>query len=224
MFSGTALRIASNQAGELCMRANGFLLLAIAPVLVLSAGCKKNAVDKSAFKSALNSYYAHRPDCLWPQPVKFPVQVDTSDDQQTKPYDALTDAGLLTRTPAEKKRFLVGSKQVNNYDLSPQGHSLWTADPQQPGYGNFCYGRPEATSIDGYTPTDDSDTRYNVTYHVEAANTPEWVNSSEVKTAFPKLAAATSGQQTATASIEKTANGWQVQSVQEAPPPANPMP
>src|SRR5579863_2698353 len=132
------------------MRPTRFLLLVMAWVLILAAGCKKNAVDKSAFMTALNSYYAPQQDCLWTAPVKFPVQADTAKDEDTKPYDALTDAGLLTRKPEEKKRFLIGSKQVNDYDLSDLGRPVWTADPSHPGYGNFCYGHAEVTSIDGY--------------------------------------------------------------------------
>ena len=124
------------------MGATRILLLVMAWVFFLSIGCKKNAVDTMAFKSALNAYYAQQQDCLFSAPVKFPVQADTSKDEETRTYDALTDAGLLTRKPEEKKRFLVGSKQVNDYDLSDQGRKSWTPDPSQPGYGNFCYGRP----------------------------------------------------------------------------------
>lgn len=206
------------------MRATRIVLLVTAWVTIFALGCKKNAVDKSAFKSALDSYYAQQQDCLWTAPIKFPQQADASNDEQTRTFDALTDAGLLTRTPQEKKRFLVGSKQVNDYDLSAQGRTSWTADASQPGYGNFCFGRPQVGSIDGYTPTDDTQTQYKVTYHVQAASTPAWVNSAEVKTAFPKVAAETSGQQVASASLVKTANGWQVENVQAAPAPANPMP
>lgn len=206
------------------MRTTRILLLIMTWVLVLGIGCKKNSVDKTAFKSALDTYYGGRQDCLWPAPVKFPAQADTSNDEQTRGFDALTDAGLLTRKPEEKKRFLIGSKAVNDYDLSDQGRTSWTPDTTQPGYGNFCYGHPEVTSIDGYTPLDDTETRYNVTYHVGAANVPAWANSAEVKTAFPKAYAETSGQQMATASLVKTANSWQVQTVQAGPAPSNPMP
>jgi hypothetical protein len=45
-----------------------------------------------------------------------------------------------------------------------------------------------------------------------------------VKTAFPKVAAKTSGQQMATAVLTKTANGWQVENVRAGAAPANPMP
>ena len=58
------------------------------------------------------------PVCLWQDTKKLPVQAATADDAKTEGYDALTDAGLLTRTTAEKKVFIVASKQVNNYDLS----------------------------------------------------------------------------------------------------------
>ncbi len=190
-------------------------------ILALGAGCKKNVVDQSAFKSALNNYYSSRQVCLWTAPMKLPAQADTSNDEQTKGFDALTDAGLLTRSSAEKKRFLVGSKQVNNYDLSDKGRSDWTADQTQPGYGNFCYGHPEVTSIDGYTPADDNATQYNVIYHYGSGHLPEWANSTEMKTAFPKLASESSGQQSATANLTKSNDGWLVRRVQPASPADN---
>lgn len=205
------------------MRATRIICLVMGWVLLFSAGCKKNAVDSIAFKSALNSYYANQQECLWTAPVKFPQQADTDKDEDTKTYDALTDAGLLSRKPEEKKRFLIGSKQVNDYDLSDQGRSSWTPDPSQPGYGNFCFGHPQVTAIDNYTAADDTGTRYNVTYHYGAASLPAWANSAEVKTAFPKLAVETSGRQAATATLLKVENGWQVQNVQPMAMPAGTM-
>jgi hypothetical protein len=192
-------------------------------VFIFSIGCKSNSVDKMAFQSALNQYYGSRQDCLWPAPVKFPAQADTSNDEQTKGFDALTDASLLTRTTAEKKRFIIPSKQVNNYDLSEQGRASWTPDASQPGYGNFCYGHPGVTSIDNYTAADDTGTRYSVTYHVGPGTLPGWANSAEMKTAFPKLAQEASGPQMATANLVKSADGWQVQNVQ-ASAATNPAP
>ncbi len=206
------------------MRGIKIVLLVMAGVFVFSTGCKKNTVDKMAFKSALNNYYSTRQECLFAEAIKLPVQADTSNDEQTKSFDALTDAGMLVRKSAEKKRFLVGSKQVNNYDLSDQGRATWTVDASQPGYGNFCFGHPEVTSIDGFTPTDDTQTRYNVTYHVGPGNVPAWANSAEMKTAFPKLAAETAGQQMATATLVKSSESWLVQNVQPGPAPANTMP
>ena len=105
------------------------------------AGCKAKTDDSTSnYTSAINTYYASRPECLWAQPVKLPVQADTSDTSKTMGYDALVDQGLLQRTTGEKKRFLIGSKEVTNYDLSDKGRSAWTADQQTPGFGNFCYG------------------------------------------------------------------------------------
>ncbi len=125
------------------MRATRLAALTLTVLVSLSVGCKNNTVDKSGFKSALNNYYKGQQDCLWASPQKFPAQADTSNDEQTKGYDALVDAGLLTRASAEKKRFLVDSKQVNNYDISDKGRSTWTPDQTQPGYGNFCLGHPK---------------------------------------------------------------------------------
>lgn len=187
------------------------LLLALA--VAAGSGCKKNEVDKGAFKSALNNYLSAKQTCLWDAPIKFPVQADTKDDEQTKKFDALTDAGLLTRKAEEKKRFLVGSKQVNDYDLSDQGRSKWTTDASQPGYGNFCYGHAEVTSIDGYTPASDDATQYSVTYHYATSNLPDWANSVEMKTAFPKLNDATAPQP-GSANLAKSSDGWVVQKAQ----------
>jgi hypothetical protein len=191
-------------------------------LVMLSAGCKKNAVDKAAFKSSLNNYLASKQQCLWDAPVKMPAQADASKDEQTKGFDALTDAGLLTRKAVEKKRFLIGSKQANDYDLSDQGRASWTADTTQPGYGNFCYGHPEVATVDSYTPEADNATQYTVAYRYQVSGLPGWANSAEMQTAFPKLNGA-SAPQTGSATLVKSNDGWLVQNAQPgaaAPAPA----
>lgn len=201
------------------MRTSRIVVLMLVAVIGFGAGCRTNQVDKGAFKTAINSYYSGKPDCLWSAPVKFPAQADASDEDQTKGFDALTDGGLLTRTPVEKKRFLIGSKQMNDYDLSDKGRSTWTADPTQPGYGNFCFGHFEVISVDGYTPAANTNgTQYSVTYHFSVTGLPDWANSAEMKTAFPKIGSDASGQQTATANLAKSDNGWQVQNAQPVTP------
>ncbi len=197
------------------MQKRAIFLLILAGAAAVGSGCKKNAVDQGAFKSALNNYLSAKQTCLWSAPIKFPVQADTSNDEQTKEFDALTDAGMLTRKSAEKKRFLVGSKQVNDYDLSDQGRAKWTADSSQPGYGNFCYGHAEVTAIDGYTPAADDATQYTVNYHYATSNLPAWANSAEMKTAFPKLNDA-SAPQAGSANLVKSNDGWIVQNAQPA--------
>jgi hypothetical protein len=185
-------------------------ILAAAAFIV--AGCHTNSVNTSAFQSALNNYYASRQQCLWSDAIKFPVQADANNEDQTEQFDALTDAGLLKRTPGEKQRFLIGSKRVNNYDLSDKGRSTWTVDPAQPGYGNFCLASPDVSSIDSYAPNNDPNaTQYTVTYRY-AISLPSWANTSEIKTAFPRAARDSHGQE-ATATLIKSSDGWQVQNV-----------
>jgi hypothetical protein len=187
-------------------------LTKLAAAAALVAGCHTNTVNTAAFQSAINNYYASRQDCLWSQPKKFPVQADSSDEGQTEQYDALTDAGLLKRIPGEKQRFLIGSKRVNNYDLSDKGRSTWTVDPSQPGFGNFCIGTPEVVSIDSYSPgADPHASQYAVTYRYSVA-LPAWANTNEIKTAFPRAARDSTGQE-ATAMLVKSQDGWQVQNV-----------
>lgn len=199
------------------MRKTTFAAAVMMCALGAGVGCRKNAPDKSAFKAALNNYLAGRQECVWPTPAKLPAQADTPNDEQTKGFDALTDAGLLTRKPEEKKRFLIGSKEVNDYDLSDKGRSDWTADASQPGYGNFCYGHAVVTSIDGDTPSANTNaTEYSVTYHYAVTQLADWANTAEMKTAFAKIASDTNGQETATATLTKTPDGWSVTNVRPA--------
>ena len=180
--------------------------------LVIAAGCNKSKPDTTNFKTAINNYYTAHPSCVWSSPVKFPAQADASNDQQTKGFDALTDAGLLTRTSEEKKRFLIGSKQVNDYDVSSNGRTTWTADQSQPGYGNFCYGHRDVTSIDNVTmgTNQNGANTATVNYHYDLTGVPDWAKSQETQTAFPNVQADMAAPKTATATLLQTQDNWQV--------------
>jgi hypothetical protein len=180
--------------------------------LLLAAGCNTAANNDMNYKTAINDYYKSSPACVWSQPKKFPAQEATSDDAKTAGYDALTQAGLLNRTTAEKKVFIVASKQVNNYDLSDKGRSTWTPDSSQPGYGNFCYGTREVTSIDNSTPgaTSGGAKTVSVNYHYKISNVPDWANSQEMKTAFPDMSTALQSSLAATATLVQNGDHWAV--------------
>ncbi len=175
-----------------------------------TAGCNNGTNTDAAYKAAINDHFKAFPACIWHEPKKFPVQAATSDDAKTEGYDALTQEGLLTRTTAEKK-ILIISKQVNNYDLSDSGRTSWTPDTSQPGYGNFCYGNREVTSIDNSTPgTNGSGAKtVAVTYHYKIANVAGWANSQEIKTAYPNLAAALNSTASDTATLVMTGDRWE---------------
>jgi hypothetical protein len=180
--------------------------------LLLAAGCSKKADSNTNYESAINDYYKAHPACIWSEAKKFPVQAATSDDAKTQGYDALTDAGLLTRTTGEKKVMIIASKQVNNYDVSDKGRSAWTQDPTQPGYGNFCYGHRDVTSIDNVTPGADGsgNKTAQVSYHYKMSDAAPWANTQEMKTAFPDLATTLSGPQADNAALTMTGDHWQV--------------
>lgn len=181
--------------------------------LLAAAGCKKTDDSKANFTDAVNRYYAQRPACLWADPIKFPVQVDTGDASKTQGYDALVDQGLLVRSTAEKKVFILGSKQVTNYDLSEKGRGIWKADPQQPGYGNFCYGILKVTSLDSYTPTAaQPGATTSVSYHAYLADAPSWAQAPETQTGFPQVKADISQPIITTATLTDTSGGWAVTS------------
>ena len=182
--------------------------------LMLSTGCNKKADNNLNFTNAINTYYSAHPACLWSEPQQFPVQADTSDTSKTSVYDALVDQGLLVRTTAEKKKLIIASKQVNNYDISDKGRSSWTADPNQPGFGNFCYGHRKVTSIDSSTPTTDAvGATTQINYHYTLSDAPAWATAAETQTAYPQLRMDLNGPQPGLATLTNTTNGWAVSSV-----------
>jgi hypothetical protein len=198
------------------MRERIALALVLTGLIACATGCKKQ-VDRGEFKSAINRSFAHRHECIWPEPIKLPAQADPSKDEKTREFDALTDAGLLIRESAEKTRFLVGSKQVNKYDLSDKGHPAWTPDPNQPGYGNFCFGHFNVTAIDNATPNDPSNpTQYTVNYRYEVEGIPDWARTPESMRTFRRIAADTSIQSATATLVKGTDGGWAV----VPPPPA----
>jgi hypothetical protein len=186
-------------------------------IMFLAAGCNKKEDNSTNFTSAINSYYSAHPACLWSDPIKFPVQADTSDNSKTAGYDALVDQGLLARTTAEKKKMIIASKQVNNYDLSDKGRSVWTADVNQPGYGNFCYGHRKVSTIDSATPTSSAaGATTQVTYHYILTDSPAWATAAETQNAYPQLRSELAGPQTGQATLTNTNNGWQVSAARSA--------
>lgn len=184
--------------------------------LLFAGGCNKTANStansNANYKAAIDNYYQSHPACLWSEPKKFPVQAATADESKTQGYDALTDTGLLTRTTAEKKVMIIASKQVNNYDISAQGRSSWTQDPTQPGYGNFCYGHRQVTTIDSATPGTNAAGQKTelVNYHFQLTDVVGWAKSQEMQTAFPQLSNAVAGSQPAQVTLVMNGNNWQV--------------
>jgi hypothetical protein len=197
------------------MRERIVLALVITGLLACVIACKK-PVDRAQFISAINKSFEGRHECVFPEPIKLPVQADPSTDDRIRAFEALTDAGLFMHVSVEKKSF--SAKQLNTYDLSDKGHSSWTPEAGHPGYGNFCFGHFNATTIDKAVPNDSANpTQYTVTYQYEVLGIPEWVHKPESMRAFPKLAADTSIQ-SATATLSKeTSGGWTVDSSHTAP-------
>jgi hypothetical protein len=169
------------------------------------------------YKTAIDAWYSAHPSCLWSTPQKFPVQVGASNDSANAPYAALVDQGLLARSTSEKKIVIV-SKQEINYDLSDSGRSAWTADANQPGYGNFCYGHRTVQTITSSTPNSgEPGATTTVQFQYGFTGAPGWAKSAEVQNAFPQVKSDLAGGGSASATLTDTANGWQV----TTPPPSS---
>jgi hypothetical protein len=177
---------------------------------LFSIGCNNGTNTDMSYKAAINDHFKANPVCIWSQPKKFPVQAATSDDARTEGYDALTQEGLLTRTTGEKKVLIIASKQVNNYDLSDKGRTSWTPDSSQPGYGNFCYGNRDVTSIDNSTlgTNGDGTKTVAVSYHYQIANVAGWANSPEMKTAYPAMGSALATNPSDNATLIMNGDHW----------------
>ncbi len=180
--------------------------LILCTLLVISAGCSsKKDATKAHFKEAIDTYYSAHPECLWSTAVKFPTRADTSDSGKTAQYDALTDQGLLVRQQDTRKVFIFGTKQVNDYDLSEKGRTVWTADPQQPGFGNFCYGHRDVTTVDDFAANGGNAT---ANYRYQLGAVAPWVDNTEIKTAFPAVQANLSSPLSDKANLTLIDNGW----------------
>ncbi len=182
-------------------------------MVVAASGCNKKKETGPNLADGLNSYYAAHPVCLYPSEKKFPAQADTNNDTDTAGYDALVQQGLLTRTTAEKTKMIILSKQVNNYDLSDKGRGAWTADAQNPGYGNFCYGKRKVQAVTstppGGEPAVGATTTVNYTYTI--GDVADWARAAVVQTAYPKVQTMLGAASNGTDTMVLTANGWQVQ-------------
>ena len=189
----------------------GCYALVLVALTLVTTGCNKADNTDMNYKTAINNHFKAFPTCIWSEAKKFPVQAATSDDSKTEGYDALTQEGLLTRTTAEKKVLIIASKQVNNYDLSDKGRTSWTPDSSQPGYGNFCYGNREVTSVDDSTlGTNGSGAKtVDVSYHYQIANVAAWANSQEMKTAYPGIASALGTNSADKAMLVMTGDHWE---------------
>lgn len=180
------------------------------------AGCTQK-VDRAAFIVAINKSLAGTHECTWPQAIKLPAEVDPAKDARVAGFDALTDAGLLIRELVVDKPMPVGSEPMKKYNLSDKGHALWTPEPNQPGYGNFCFGRFNVTAIDKTTPKDSSNpAQYTVTYSYEVEGIPAWMHTPESMRAFRKIAADTSIQSATATLVKDAGGGWEVVSPRPA--------
>jgi len=192
---------------------------ALASSLLIS-GCQTKYDRQMAFTAALNNYYSARQDCLFTDPIQFPVAANTLTKDQKAQFDALVTAGLLQRQATPNAAHERHQSSQEGYALSNIGRLDWTADQARVGYGNFCLGNPQVNSIQNSTEmAGDTPTRYKVSYR-DRVILPAWASEPQVEKAFPQIVKDSSGQ-TSSATMVKSSSGWKVQNV--SPPAATPM-
>ena len=174
-----------------------WMLSACAAVLVL--GCATDTKPTNAkLEKALNSYFEGHNECLFPMVMRFPYEVSPGSDAKAeqKRLDAMTGAGLLTKQSG-------AAIKVERYTLTPLGERQ---------KGRFCYGHRQVTSVDGFTsPVKQGGfLQSTVNYHAKMVDIPVWVQTDEMRAAFPEMAKAISGPQPGQVMMENAGAGWQV--------------
>jgi hypothetical protein len=174
-------------------------LTAVAGALVLlGSGCgDKREMSKQNFANVLNEGYSANADCLFTKPLPYPFEMQSGDKllgDVHKKLDALTAAGLLTRTSHDGNL---------RYELTLTGQ-------QVPGNGRFCYGKRQVTSIDNYSaPTEFHGSRFTkVEYHFVEKGRPDWAKVQAIQAAFPAVAKAVADQPVDRATLVLTDDGW----------------
>lgn len=175
----------------------GCFLFLLSVSLLVGCSSANKPTDKNFIK-ALNAYYENHYDCLFPHGNRFPYEVGpgSTSKQDQMQMNALTDAGLLTRT--------------NDRTLHVERYSLTAAGQRHA--PKFCYGRREVTSIIGFTPPGPRHgfTETTVTYHYTMLYVSEWAKSDSMKAAFPDLAKSLGTSPSGQATLATAGAGWQV--------------
>lgn len=162
---------------------------------LISSGCNPKAKPTPAnFTQTLNAYFLEHPDCLLTD-VRFPYA--TSDPVRTKQLNTLVKSLLL-------------DVSVENAVHTSRYTPTTTGARYAP---RFCYGHREITGIESFTPPAKGATGFpetHVIYHYKMEDVPVWAKSPDVRTAFPSMERATSGDATDKATLAQTIAGWQV--------------
>ena len=166
-------------------------------ILIFAAsGCNsgKAAPTPTNFIQTLNSNFTTHSECLFPQAPRFPYE--TSDPAETKQFDALVKATLLT--VAQESAI-----HVSRYTVTTTGARYAP---------RFCYGHRNVTAIDSFTPpaTVKGFPQTRVTYRYTIADVPVWAKTPAVEAAFPQMAHAISSESTDQATLAQTVAGWTV--------------
>ena len=164
-------------------------------IVLLAAGChKKSDPTPENFTEGLNAHFQEHPDCLFPDPPRFPYE--TSDPVKTKQLNTLVESQLL-------KVSVEHDIHVSRYTTTPAGERLAP---------RFCYGHRVVTSIDSFTPpaTRNGFPESEVSYHYKIQDVPIWANTAAVRAAFPKFAYELSGNASDKTTMAATITGWQV--------------
>lgn len=172
---------------------------ALFPFALFLGGCNNtNKPTPENFTKTINAFYQDRDDCVFAQPRHFPYEVGPgpSAKQEKAQMDSLMDSGLL-------KRLEDRDLHVDSYSLLPAGTRAGA---------RLCYGHREVTSIDGSTPPGPHNgfTETTVTYHYHMVDVPMWVQTDEVKAAFPDVAKDLSDSPSDQITLATVGAGWQV--------------
>ncbi len=166
--------------------------LAVLPL----GGCKSPSdPTPENFTKGIAKFLVDHPDCLYKTALRFPYE--TSDKTEISQLDSLVANKLLEKGTEP-------AIHITRYKVSDYG---------QKSAPRFCYGFRHVTGIESFTPPAKASSGFNeskVTYRYTLQDTPVWAKSDSVEKAYPEMAQALSGPQSATLTMAQTGVGWQV--------------
>jgi len=172
------------------------------PLALVACGNPKEA-SKANFKKALEDYFTENCSRLPVNVQTFPIVMNGGLPQNAVKYNALVEAGLLTRTelPVSTPVPLQGVRVLPNieYNLTGKGKTLFkegggllSGKPS-----GFCFGHVEIASIDSFSePAQlNGQTISQVTFTANPI-LDDWAKSPTIQRAFPENTSGKSGQMT----------------------------
>ncbi len=171
----------------------------IVPCLLALLACTSERTPNPLnFSNAINAHLHTQELCFTDPSFRFPQTVSAKDkDGQALivKYDALHEAGLISRSNSVKKiegkSIDLNMEKALRYELSGPGYQFSSKKgaSKRNRALEFCYARSHAAAIVTHTPpqTTSGKTHTEVVYHYSLTQVADWARSQKLLEVFPSV-------------------------------------